>query len=87
MRKVIKKTVLIAERIRPVSYTHLDVYKRQDYGYHIVYFVGESDTRYCDTLAENSKRSEDYENWLNACMGDGYEVSTNLIFKLTEKKA
>ena len=58
-----------------------------DYGYHIVYFVGESDTRYCDTLAENSKRSEDYENWLNACMGDGYEVSTNLIFKLTEKKA
>ena len=55
------------------------------YGYHIVYFIGESDTRYCDTLAENDKRDEDDNNWEAECKGDGYAGSTNLIFNLTSK--
>ncbi len=56
---------------------------KTEYGYHIMYFAGKSDTRYCDTMAESEKREEDYSNWQAECIGDSFETSTNSIFKLT----
>lgn len=35
-------------------------------GYHLIYFVGESDELYSDTLADNDLRSEDYSEWREA---------------------
>ena len=37
-----------------------------DYGYHIMYFVGVSDTPYWKIAAENDLRIGDYQEWFNA---------------------
>lgn len=44
-------------------------------GYHVVYYVGESDTTYADTLAEDGVRDSDYSAWKESVLAN-YEVST-----------
>ena len=34
-----------------------------EYGYHVMYFVGDSDVTYRDYLIENQLRSADLESW------------------------
>jgi parvulin-like peptidyl-prolyl isomerase len=52
-------------------------------GYHLVYFVGEGD-RYCDYLAENNLRSEDFTKW-QTDIEQGYEPVTTFAMKFAAK--
>jgi len=49
-------------------------------GYHIMYFVGQSDTLYRTELAESGIRSDDYSAWETEQIGDGFAVSTHPFF-------
>ena len=52
------------------------VYNEGSYcGYHVIYFVGESDTVYADTLAETEERTADYAAWKDGVLAN-YEVKT-----------
>ncbi len=51
------------------------------YGYHVMYFVGDSETIYRDYMIENVLRSEDMEAWLKA-MTDASVVSDRDFSKL-----
>ena len=53
-------------------------------GYHVVYFVGESDTTYADTLAEDGIRNKDYSAWKDALLAN-YETSTGWTAFLVKK--
>jgi hypothetical protein len=37
-----------------------------DFGYHIMFFVGDSDTTFRDFLITNALRNDTVENWYNA---------------------
>lgn len=58
------------------------------YGYHVMYFVGQSDETYREYLIKNDLTSEDYTNWYNALVdaldmtvGDTSYIRTNLVMK------
>ena len=58
------------------------------YGYHVMYFVGQSDETYREYLVKNDLTSEDYTNWYNALVdalnmtvGDTSYIRTNLVMK------
>ena len=47
-----------------------------DYGYHVVYFVGYSDTTYQSYLVENALRENDYTAW-ESSLTDGVTYTLN----------
>jgi len=56
-----------------------------EYGYHVMYYVGESETTYRDYLIENALRAEDSSEWYNALVeamtvaeGDTQHLSRDL---------
>lgn len=58
------------------------------YGYHVMYFVGQSDETYREYLIKNDLTSEDYTNWYNGLVdaqdmtvGDTSYIRTNLVMK------
>ena len=58
------------------------------YGYHVMYFAGQSDETYREYLVKNDLTSEDYTNWYNALVdalnmtvGDTSYIRTNLVMK------
>ena len=58
------------------------------YGYHVMYFVGQSDETYREYLIKNDLTSEDYSNWYNGLVdaldmtvGDTSYIRTNLVMK------
>ena len=58
------------------------------YGYHVMYFVGQSGETYREYLVKNDLTSEDYTNWYNALVdalnmtvGDTSYIRTNLVMK------
>lgn len=52
------------------------VYNEGSYvGYHVIYYVGESDKTYADTLAESGARNRDYSAWNESVLAN-YEAST-----------
>ena len=59
-----------------------------EYGYHVMYFVGESDTNYRDYQIENELRSADAQAWYNATVdavpmtdGDTKYIRKDLVLK------
>ena len=40
-----------------------------EYGYHVMYYVGDSDVSYRDHLITNDMRNEDMEKWYNEVVG------------------
>ena len=58
------------------------------YGYHVMYFVGQSGETYREYLVKNDLASEDYTNWYNALVdgldmtvGNTSYIRTNLVLK------
>ena len=59
-----------------------------EYGYHVMYFVGQSDTTYRDYQIENELRSADAQEWYNATVeavpmtdGDTKYIRKDLVLK------
>lgn len=59
-----------------------------DYGYHVMYFVGQADETYRDYMIERDLRSSDMETWYTALVdavtvadGDTSRIRTNLILR------
>lgn len=52
-------------------------------GYHVIYFVGESDKIYADTLAETAERTADYTAWKDSVLAN-YEVKTGFTARLVK---
>lgn len=52
----------------------------EDYGYHIIYFIGESDETYCDYLGDQDLRTEQYEAWETAEL-EKYEAKTGWFLR------
>lgn len=56
---------------------------KSDYGYHVMYFVGEGD-RYCDYVAENTLKSDKYNSQIEDIeKGYNTEIFENEIEKIT----
>lgn len=53
---------------------------KTDYGYHIMYFVGVEDMRYCDYLADSELRAAEYDKW-EADTLVSYKISQNWLIK------
>ena len=57
-----------------------------EYGYHVIYFVGRSDTTYRDHLVENALRTNDYTAW-ETSITDGATYTFNAsAMKYTSKR-
>ncbi|MBP8641107.1 MAG: peptidylprolyl isomerase [Oscillospiraceae bacterium] len=52
-------------------------------GYHVIYYVGESDTTYADTLAETEARTADYTAWKDGILAN-FEVKSGLTASLVK---
>lgn len=59
---------------------------KTSYGYHVMYFVGQSEETYREYLIENDLRSESYSSWYNTLlegvtmtMGDTRYIRTDLV--------
>ena len=57
---------------------------KSDYGYHLIYFSGYGD-EYWKTLADSSKRSEDYNAWYEEYSAD-YVVDSSFFGMLFTHK-
>lgn len=60
------------------------VYNEGSYcGYHVIYYVGESDKVYADTIAEDKERTADYAAWKDGILAN-YEIKTGFTAMLVK---
>ena len=53
------------------------------YGYHIMYFVGESEN-YQTFISRDSKNQEDFDKWVDEHVAEGYDIKTTAMFKFAD---
>ena len=55
------------------------------YGYHIMYYVGQSDVLHRAELAENAVKNDDYNAWEEDLIGEDFPAATTAFLKLAAK--